>query len=385
MKKLRLLPLALAAALLLTGCAPLLQRSYSSYSAHVESVVADDSSALRAESYRGLVDALLYYVNRHITDGVIRLANYPSDVSADLESARLEVMREDPLGAFAVEELTYDFSRIVSYYEVSVSITYSHTAEEIAAIEFASGSAAIRPRLRQAMAKFSSTLLLRTSYFTGDEDQVRAMAVQAYYDTPQSAFGLPEISVKLYPDSGVQRIIALTFTWPEGRTVSSARSEQLLALSRRLLADAPPEGEQYTPDELYRILLSAAAPDQADDPDETPSSDPYAALTGKRADQLSRTLALELLFQQAGIDATLVSGVAPGGNTCWLIADCGSGYRHLLPGEDAVALYTDLEMSAAGYLWNQSMYPDCVDYSAPITAPAPEASPAADSADSDTP
>ena len=371
--RLTALALAAAAALLLTGCAPLLHRSYSSYSPHVESVVADDSSALRAESYRGLVDALLYYVNRHITSGVIRLANYPSDVSADLENARLEVMREDPLGAFAVEELTYDFSRIVSYYEVSVSISYSHTAEEIAAIEFASGAASIRPRLRQAMAKFSSTLLLRTSYFTGDEDQVRAMAVQAYYDTPQSAFGLPEIAVTLYPDSGVQRIIALTFTWPERRTVSTARSEQLLSLARRLLADTPPEGEQYTPDELYRILLSAGAGEDGS----APSSDPYAALTGKSADQLARTLALELLFQQSGIDATLVSGVAPGGNTCWLIADCGSGYRHLLPGEETISLYTDLEMSAAGYLWNQSMYPDCVDYSAPVTTPAPEVSPAA--------
>lgn len=370
--KIRLLFLSVAAALVLSGCTPLLQRSYSSYSAHVESVVSDDSSVLRAESYRGLVDALLYYVNRYVTQGVIRLSNYSSDVATDLETAKLEIMREDPLGAFAVSELTYDFSRIVSYYEVTVSISYTHTAEEIAAIEFASGAAAIRPRLRQAMARFSSSLLLRTSYFTGDEDQVRAMAVQAYHDTPQGAFGLPEISVSLYPDSGVQRIIELNFSWPESPAILSARSEQLLSLARQLLSGAPPAQDTYTPEELYAILLSAAAPT---DPDG--SSDPYAALTGKSANPLARTLALELLFQQAEIDATLVSGAANGGNSCWLIIDSGSGYRHLLQGEDAPYLYTDLEMSAAGYLWNEDLYPDCVDYSAPITvpSPAPESSP----------
>ena len=84
---------------------------------------------LRAESYRGLVDAILYFVNEHARQGTIRLYNYTSDVEQDVDAACREVMEEDPLGAFAVADIHYTASRIVSYYEVAVSLSYSHTAQ----------------------------------------------------------------------------------------------------------------------------------------------------------------------------------------------------------------------------------------------------------------
>ena len=55
--KLRLAPLALVLVVLLSGCAAMLERSYVSSTAHVEyTPLNEDSSVLRAESYRGLVD-----------------------------------------------------------------------------------------------------------------------------------------------------------------------------------------------------------------------------------------------------------------------------------------------------------------------------------------
>ena len=133
--KLRLSALLLAMAMLLSGCASMLQRSYSSSAEHVEYAVTEDSSTLRAETYRGLVDAILYFVNEHAEQGVVRLYNYTTDVDADLDAACQEVMQEDPLGAFAVKSIDCQSARIVSYYEVTVSLTYSHTAQEVDAIQ----------------------------------------------------------------------------------------------------------------------------------------------------------------------------------------------------------------------------------------------------------
>lgn len=57
--KLRLAPLALVLVVLLSGCAAMLERSYVSSTAHVSTLRSnEDSSVLRAESYRGLVDAI---------------------------------------------------------------------------------------------------------------------------------------------------------------------------------------------------------------------------------------------------------------------------------------------------------------------------------------
>ena len=53
------------------------------------------------------------------------------DVEADLANARDEVMNQDPLGAFSIHGFTYDITRILTYYEVELRITYSRTAQEV--------------------------------------------------------------------------------------------------------------------------------------------------------------------------------------------------------------------------------------------------------------
>lgn len=364
----RLCALLLAVTLLLTGCSTMLQRPYFSSVDHVEYTMTEDSSILRAETYRGLVDAILYFVNAHAVQGVIRLYNYTTDVESDLAAACMEVTQEDPLGAFAVAGIAYEFSRIVSYYEVTVYLDFAHSEAEIAAIQPVTGSSALRQKLELAMSEFASSLLLRVSYFTGDEDDLRAMAAQAYYDTPAAAFGMPEIQVSIYPDSGAQRIVDIALQWPDSRTALLQRSEELLQTASGLLAEHPAAGEMYTPAELTELFYQAAAP-----LDPSGASDPYSALTGESADQLAHALALELLFQLAGTDATLVTGFAEVGDTCWLIVDTGDGYRHLVFSAEGAALYTDLEMAGLGYLWNEALFPDCVDYDADLSGPVPQA------------
>ena len=76
----RLLTLLLTALLLLLpGCTPLLERSYSSVTPHRPfSDEEENPSILRAETYQGLVSALLYLVGQGKEEGVIRLYQYTS-------------------------------------------------------------------------------------------------------------------------------------------------------------------------------------------------------------------------------------------------------------------------------------------------------------------
>ena len=72
MKK-RLLALIACAFLLLSGCAAMLERGHETVTTHVDYAVSEDESVLRAESYQGLVNAMLYFVNGHRAEGAIRL------------------------------------------------------------------------------------------------------------------------------------------------------------------------------------------------------------------------------------------------------------------------------------------------------------------------
>ena len=132
----RTLAVLLCLCALLTGCTPMLERSYASETPHVQfSDESQNASILRAETYQGLVSALLHLVGQGEEDGVIRLYQYVSvsgSAASDVDQACLEVTQEDPLGDYAVDYIKYDVGQTAAYYEVTVKLAYTKTPQEIA-------------------------------------------------------------------------------------------------------------------------------------------------------------------------------------------------------------------------------------------------------------
>lgn len=353
--KIRILPLLLALALL-TGCESMLDREYVSVEPHNQfSDTGSDSSALRAETYQGLVNAILYLVSQCSEEGVIRLYNYTRDVESDLSSACLEVAKEDPLGAYAVDYIKYDFSRIVSYYEANVQITYRRSPEQIQSVVSVTGSSAIKGELRQALARFSPEVVLRVSYFVEDEDYLSRLIREAYYSTPEAAFGIPETAVALYPDSGSQRIVELTLTYPD--TLESLRKMhgELSSAAEDCAAQLQKEGGDL-PAAIYTLLregviyLGNAAEGQ---------NTPYAALVTGTADSEGLALAYQLLCGLTGVESSVVIGSQNDSPCFWNIVHTENGWRHVSAAWRKFTPLTDSDMAGEGYTWDTETYPAC--------------------------
>ena len=200
----------LAASLLLTGCASMLTREYGSVEPHSATLVSEgDANTLRAESYQDVVNGLIYFINRGAESGSIRFDGEEPDVRALLDEACLEVVQEDPLGAYAVEYIKYNVAPIVGSYEADVHITYRRSREQVAAITDATGASAIRSELSEALAAFSPEVVLRISYFEEDEAYLRQLVREAYLSDPASALGMPEAEIAMYPESGPRRIVEI--------------------------------------------------------------------------------------------------------------------------------------------------------------------------------
>ena len=107
MKK-RILPLLLCGALLLSGCG-LLRREYSRTEPHSATYYEGDRrDVLRAESYQDLVNDLLLLVAAHAEEGTVwYYAEEETDLSREAQRACAEVQQETPLGAYALDYLTY--------------------------------------------------------------------------------------------------------------------------------------------------------------------------------------------------------------------------------------------------------------------------------------
>ncbi len=365
MKK-RILAMLLCLALLpLSGCAAMLERGHASSTTHVDYAVEEDESILRAETYQGLVNSMLYFVNGRRAAGTIRLYNYAGDVEADLSAARQAVL-QDPIGAFAVRSLSYESTRILTYYEVELAVSYSRSAREMEAIPEVTGLAGVRQELSRLVTEQEGSAIFLASYFSGDRELLEELLNLACMSAPE-LFHHHDINVKtisFYPETGARRIVEVKLGWPEG-AAAVAREEQeyaqqLESAAAALLEANPPAGESYTVEELAAIVRgSSAGPDYHG----TPLA--LNVLSGEPAADFGLLMAMEYLCQQCGIEADPVNG----STGLWLIVDTPEGYRHLLPdsmyaleeGAIPFRLYTDEELLELGHQWDAELYPPCVE------------------------
>lgn len=352
----------------------MLERGHETVSTHVDYAVTEEESVLRAESYQGLVNAMLYFVSGRRVEGAIRLYNYTGDVEADLANARDEVLYDDPLGAFSVRSLSYDTTRVLTYYEVELRIAYSRSAQEVAGLREVRSLAGVRQELKRLVTGGEDSAAFLASYFSGDRELVERLLDLACAASPAlyRHHDISRTSIRLYPETGTRRIIEVKVGWSQSAGAVAEEeqdyAQRLEAAAAVLLEAAPPAGERYTVEELAAIVRAASGPWGPDGSDLA-----LDALSGEPASDFGLLMAMEYLCQQCAIEVEPVRGTAG----LWLIAATDGGYRHLLPqslrpaeedgepeeGEESpFRLYTDQELTGLGYEWPEALHPVCEDY-----------------------
>ncbi len=339
--------LALAVLFSASGCASMLERSYSASAPHVDRpVTAEDSSVLRVENYRELVSAVLYLVAQGEETGTIQLHGYTGEVEADLTAACLEVATEDPLGAYAVDYIKHEFAQVVSYYQVTLAIHYRRTPEQIRSLVNVTGAGAIRSELQEALSLFSPEVVLRVAYFAEDDASIARLLRQAYYDTPVTALGMPEAEIALYPDAGQARVVEVLLTYPR-------EVEQLRRASEQLADEAGGISSALRGLEARPAAVRAASELRRYarfDPEAGATA--YDAIVDGTANDEGMALAYALLCQQGGLSCEVVEGERLGQSSFWNALQFSAGERlYLDPAQGDGLLHTAEEFYQAGYRW----------------------------------
>ena len=355
--RVKIAALTLCLSLLLSGCSSLLNRSYSSETPHTQfSGEASDTDVLRAENYQGLVSAILHLVTEGQGSGVIRLYNYQGTVESDVDAACLEVTKKDPLGAYAVEYMKYNVTRVRTYYEAALTIIYRRTPEQIAAVVSVTGTNAIRSELMQTMAEYRPEVAFRVSYFNDAEnaESIRQMVEDAYYDVPYAAMGMPEVTVNLYPDSGQQRLVEILLTYSGEAVLLQQRQEDLLTKAEEMTASllAMPEEDRLT--EIIEKLSTVETVQEGEN-----CASVWSALMQNKADSEGMALAVQVLCQYASLKCELVRGTRGGQPWCWNEVCVNSRWAHLDLTREKPHLMTDAQMESRGYDWEQDGLPVC--------------------------
>lgn len=309
MKK-SIIALALLLCLGLAGCGEILAGSYQVSAPHVDRPATDeDSSAIRVENYRDLVSAVLYLVSQGESEGTLQFYDYPGDVETALSNACLEVATQDPLGAYCVDYIRHETTRVVSYDQATLSIHYRRTMDQVRSMVNVTGTSAIRTELQEALGAFQKEVVLRVAYFSEDIDSITQLIHQAYYDNPAHALGFPQVEINLYPDRGSQRVVEILLSYPEDAEELNQKGETLTLTLDELLppGTASPglsaDAQVSVISELAELLTETATYDRSG------GATPYAALVEGMADSEGMALAYALCCKEMGLSCEIVEGV----------------------------------------------------------------------------
>lgn len=354
MKK-RILALAVAGCLVLSGCKAMLERSYSAVTPHADRpTTAEDPSVLRVENYRELVSAVLYLVSEGAEEGVIQLHNYDGEEEGDLTAACLEVATQDPLGAYAVDYIKHELSRVVSYYEATLAIRYRRSEEQRKSIVSVNGDQAIREALLAALEDLSPEAVLRVPYFFGGEDAIQSLLREAYYAHPALALDLPEAEVNLYPDSGRERIVEIELTYPEEEETLREKREELAHKAAALL----PEGNRPSGEAAARLALELLWDGGEGVYVPEGGSTAYAALVEGAADSEGLALGYALLCQELELNCFVRAGERNGEKRFWNQVELSNGKTLCIDPsrgrEWKEAAFSPEEFSALGYFFPET-------------------------------
>lgn len=249
----RLLALILAL-LCLTSCASMLDREATYTSPHVENPPTSLADAYRVNTYSGLRSALQSYVEEGMETGSLRFpATYPGNLTVDLEKAKRQLMEEDALGCYAVEDVSFHINRIIAYYEVTAAFTYKVPPAEYMALETVEDESGLDRRMEEVLDRFGgqTTFLLDRRDLA---DTALTDSVERLFDLrPELAVGEPTVEATYYPETSERAVAEVEIHYAESATALRLRQRNTLRAAEDLAA-------QLTglPDEEAREALLAS-------------------------------------------------------------------------------------------------------------------------------
>lgn len=353
MKKTGILIL-LCVSLLLTGCG-WNGRRYASVTPHREQRRETNHEAANAANSFELIQVLEEMIEDVSETGLIYIADYPDGhVETGMAAAVEYAMETYALGAYAVEDISYEVGTNGGLPAMAVTVTYRHSDVEIRQIREITMMDEAQPLVSAALANFDSRLVMRTKLYmeTDFQQMVRSFA-ETY---PETVMEIPQVTVGIY-GSGPSRVVELSFAYQNSRDSLRQMQSQVKPVFEAAELYVSGDGAQRQKySQLYAFLM-----ERFDYQVETSITPAYSLLHHGVGDSRAFATVYAAMCRRAGLECLVVTGTRAGEPWVWNIVQVGGVYQHVdllrCNGEGRFQERTDREMD--GYVWDYSAYPEC--------------------------
>ena len=344
------LPLLLVLCLLLTGCGP-----YVSVTPHREQRQSGQSDVASAANYLELLAALKETIASGTEVATITVADYPPEtLDRGIWQATQHARSNDPIGSYAVEDVSFELGTRNGVPAVSVTITYLHNRSEIQRIRKATNMDRAESIVSDALKGYASGIVLLVEDYKSRDF---AQFVQDYAQLhPQLVMEIPQVSQNVY-GTGKDRVVELFFTYQTSRDSLRRMQNQVQPVFNAAALYVSGDGEDRQKfSQLYAFLM-----ERFDYKLETSITPSYSLLRHGVGDSRAFATVYAAMCRSAGLECLVVTGTRDGEPRSWnMVLDDGQYYHvDLLQEQEGFREYTDGEM--AGYVWDYSEYPACTE------------------------
>lgn len=352
----RVICIAVVLCLTLTGC-NWMAGSYASVTPHVDSTQTGGTAEMTASNYVQLQNALVSLVSGGREKGIIYVGGYvQTQVDAGMESAVSYVMNQLPLGAYAVENITYELGNSGGKPAFAVEITYRRSLPEIRAIRHVADMDAAGPVILEALANCDASVVLEIDSYDATDLNQLIEDFGLYY--PQLVMEVPQVAVGLYPDAGQTRILELKFSYQNSRDTLRQMQQQVADMFDAAELYVSGDGSDYRKFyQLYGFIM-----ERFDYQVETSITPAYSLLAHGVGDTRAFAMVYAAMCRQAGLECYTVTGTRNGEPRYWNIVRDGDQYFHvdLLRCSDMGGFRRLYDADMSGYVWDYTAYPACV-------------------------
>ena len=352
--KFRTIPLLLALVLLLTGCS-WMDGSYVYVVPHQEQSSTGPTGTVSARDYPELMGVMEELVLSGTETCVINVAEYKQNrVENNMDTVCRYIQEMFPVGAYAVESISYEVGMSSGQPAIAVTIQYRRSRMEIQQIRRKRNMQAAAETICEALEDHVSRVVVQVELYAPTD--FNALVTEYARENPQTIMEIPQISEGVY-GAGSGRVIELNFTYQNSREALRQMQNQVRPVFESAVLYVSGQGSEY---QKY-FQLSSFLTERFDYQLETSITPSYSLLCHGVGDSRAFAEVYASMCRRVGLECMIVTGTRAGEPWTWNIICDGGNYFHvdLLRSrqEGGFRIYTDGEMG--GYVWDYSAYPVC--------------------------
>lgn len=354
--KMRMILLLAGICLLLGGCG-WMDGSYVSVTPHQESSGTMRSENLTVSNYEQMLDVMEEVVSKGMESCIINVVNYEQDyLELNVANAVNRIQRQYPVGAYAVESISYEIGSNTGKSAIALEIRYRHSRNEIRNIQKAKDTETAQRYVGRALENHDTVLVMELEAYE-ELDYVQVVQDHAMKH-PQKVMEIPQVTWETY-GIDASRVVELTFFYQTGRDALRTMQTQVQPVFDSAVLYVSGEGaeaQKYA--QLYAFLM-----ERFEYKLETSITPAYSLLRHGVGDSRAFATVYAAMCRDAGLDCMVVTGTRDGEPWIWNII-CEDGFWwhvDLLRCSETGQFCKQLDADMEGYVWDYSAYPLCND------------------------